>query len=103
MSMSRPRPPIHPGRVLVLEFLEPLDMTPYALAKALKVPRNRITRLVNGETAITTDTAFRLAQFFGNSPRFWLNLQSTFDVRASDDLAARVAQEVQPLKAAIGQ
>lgn len=97
--MSRQRPPIHPGRVLALEFLEPLDMTPYALARALKVPRNRITRLVNGKTSITTDTAFRLAQFFGNSPRFWLNLQATYDARANDELAKRVATEVAPLRA----
>lgn len=98
--MTRQRRPIHPGRVLTLEFLEPLGMTPYALAKALRVPRNRITRLVNGETSITTDTALRLAQFFGNSPRFWLNLQATYDVRANEELAARVAEEIVPLKAA---
>ncbi len=96
--MSR-RPPIHPGRVLALEFLEPLDMSPYALAKALLVPRNRITRLVNGQTAVTTDTAFRLAQFFSNSPRFWLNLQAAYDVRSAESLAARIAQEVRPLEA----
>lgn len=97
--MARQRSPIHPGRVLALEFLQPLEMTPYALAKALHVPRNRITRLINGETGITTDTAFRLAQFFGNSPRFWLNLQATYDVRSSEDLAAKVAAEVMPLRA----
>lgn len=93
------RPPIHPGRVLAIEFLEPLAMSPYALAKALLVPRNRITRLVNGQTAVTTDTAFRLAQFFGNSPRFWLNLQASYDVRSAESLAAQIAREVRPLEA----
>ena len=97
--MTRLRPPIHPGRVLAIEFLEPLKLTPYALAKAIRVPRNRVTRLVNGQTGITTDTALRLAQFFGNSPRFWLNLQATHDVRASAELAARVAEEVVPFGA----
>ena len=98
--MTTRRPPIHPGRVLALEFLEPLELTPYALAKAIHVPRNRITRLVNGQTGITTDTAFRLAAFFGNSARFWLNLQAAYEVRAADDLAQRLAQEITPLETA---
>jgi addiction module HigA family antidote len=90
------RAPIHPGRVLLLEFLEPIEMTPSSLATALHVPRNRVTRLVNGQSSMTTDTGFRLAQFFGNSPRFWLNLQSAYEVRCADALAARLADEISP-------
>ena len=97
--MPNRRRPIQPGRVLELEFLQPLEMTCYALSKALNVPRNRITRLVNGETGVTTDTAFRLARFFGNTPRFWLNLQASYDVRANEELASRVAAEVEPMAA----
>jgi addiction module HigA family antidote len=97
--MERHRKPIHPGRVLQLEFLEPLELTPYALAKALHVPRNRITRLVNGQTGVTTDTAFRLARFFGNSPRFWLNLQAAYEVRSGDELFQQISEEISPLAA----
>jgi addiction module HigA family antidote len=96
--MMRIRRPLHPGRILVLEFLEPLDMSPGALAKALNVPRNRVTRLVNGQIGFTTDTAFRLARFFGNGARFWLNLQVAYDVRTGEPLAEGIAREVRPLE-----
>lgn len=73
--------PMHPGEVLREEFLEPLNLTPYALAQALGVPRTRVERVVREETAITADTAHRLGRYFGTTPQFWINLQSEYDLR----------------------
>src|SRR5258706_12515297 len=70
--------PIHPGEVLDEEFLKPLAITEYRLAKGLRVPARRINEIVHGKRAITADTALRLGRFFRNSPRFWLNLQTGF-------------------------
>jgi antitoxin HigA-1 len=89
-------PPIHPGEILMEEFLKPLDLTQYRLAKSLSVPPRRINEIVQGKRAITADTALRLARFFGNSERFWLNLQTTYDLeREKDNLANRLLKEVQ--------
>ena len=74
------RPPIHPGEILKTEFLDELGLTAYALAKALRVPANRVTEIVNGERSITADTALRLARYLGTTPEFWLNLQAHFDL-----------------------
>jgi antitoxin HigA-1 len=74
------RAPIHPGEILKTEFLDELGLTAYALAKALCVPANRITGIVNGARAITADTALRLARYFGTTPEFWLNLQTHYDL-----------------------
>jgi addiction module HigA family antidote len=84
---------VHPGEILREEFLAPLDMTPYALAAKLRVPRTRIERLVQEETAVTPDTALRLARYFGTTPEFWLGIQNRFDVETArrtlnDDIAA---------------
>ena len=65
------RAPIHPGEILKTEFLDELGLTAYALAKALRVPSNRVTGIVNGDRGITADTALRLARYFGTSPEFW--------------------------------
>ncbi|NIJ41153.1 addiction module HigA family antidote [Parvibaculum indicum] len=73
-------PPIHPGEILREEFLRPLGLTPYALAKKLRVPRTRIERLAREETPVTTDTALRLAKFFGTTPQFWMNMQAAYDL-----------------------
>ncbi|MCD2179617.1 HigA family addiction module antitoxin [Rhizobium sp. C1] len=86
-------PPIHPGEILRELYLEPLEMTPYALAKQLHIPRTRIERIVAERSGITTDTALRLAKFFRTSPEFWMNLQSTYELkvdskRLADELAA---------------
>lgn len=86
-------PPIHPGEILLELYLEPLAMTPYALAKQLHIPRTRIERIVAERSGITTDTALRLAKFFRTSPEFWMNLQSTYELkvdskRLADELAA---------------
>lgn len=72
---------MHPGEVLREEFLEPLNLTPYALAQALDVPRTRVERIAREETAITADTAHRLGRYFGTTPQFWVNLQSEYDLR----------------------
>jgi len=89
-------PPIHPGEILLEEFLKPLGLTQYRLAKSLSVPPRRINEIGQGKRAITADTALRLARFFGNSERFWLNLQTTYDLELErDKLADRLPKEVQ--------
>ena len=88
-------PPIHPGEVLLSEFLEPMALSQYALAKAIGVPARRINEIVLGKRAITPDTALRLSRYFGLSERFWLNLQTRYDLElAKDRLADRLEQEV---------
>lgn len=72
---------VTPGEVLVAEFLKPLGLTEYRLAKDIGVPPRRINEIVHGRRAISTDTAFRFSQYFGNTPHFWLNLQSDFELR----------------------
>jgi len=82
-------PLIHPGEILLEEFLRPLDMNPHQMAMALRVPPNRIAQIIEGRRAITADTALRLGRYFGVNPQFWLNLQSAYELRA----AAREHQE----------
>jgi addiction module HigA family antidote len=87
--------PVHPGEILYEEFLRPLGLTQYRLAKNLGVPARRINEIVQGKRAITADTALRLARFFGNSERFWLNLQTAYDLeREKDNLGDRLLEEV---------
>ena len=76
--------PIHPGEILREEFLSPLALSPYALAKAARVPRTRIERLVREETPITADTALRLERVLGVDAAFWTNLQSAYDLRVAE-------------------
>lgn len=90
--------PIPPGEILLEEFLKPLGLTQYRLARSLSVPPRRINEIVHGKRAITADTALRLGRFFGNSERFWLNLQIAYDLeRERDNLAGRLSREVQVL------
>ena len=72
--------PVHPGEILQMEFLEPLGMSQYRLAKGIRVPPRRINEIVHGKRGISADTALRLARFFGTSERFWLNLQNRYDL-----------------------
>ena len=72
---------VHPGEILQQEFLEPMDITAYYLAKAIGVPQNRLSAIIRGQRAITADTALRLGKFFGTTPNFWLNLQNEYDLR----------------------
>src|SRR3546814_8056636 len=89
--------PTHPGRILCEAFLEPLGISASRLAKAIGVPKNRITGIVNGERAITSDTALRLARFFGVSAAFWANLQSRYDLDVSRrDHGAEIMENVEP-------
>lgn len=93
--LSTKLPPIHPGEVLLTEFLEPMQLSQYALAKAIGVPARRINEIVLGKRAITPDTALRLSRYFGLSERFWLNLQTRYDLEiAKDQLADRLEREV---------
>ena len=88
-------PPIHPGEVLLEEFLKPLLLSQYRLAKEIGVPARRINEIVHGKRAITPDTALRLSRYFGLSERFWLNLQTRYDLEIEKDrLADRLQREV---------
>jgi addiction module HigA family antidote len=89
-------PPIHPGEILIEEFLKPMGLSQYRLAKDISVPPRRINEIVHGKRSITADTALRLGRFFGISPQFWLNLQTRFDLEVTEDLLAeRLEKEVQ--------
>jgi addiction module HigA family antidote len=89
--------PIHPGAILAEEFLEPLGISAYALAKAISVPRNRITEILHGDRAITADTALRLGRFFGMSAEFWLGLQLDYELEvARATVGPRLDDEVVP-------
>ena len=91
-------PPIHPGEVLIEEFLKPMNITQYRLAKDISVPPRRINEIVHGHRSVTADTALRLGRYFGVSPQFWLNLQAHFDLeREEDRLGDRLDQEVHAL------
>ncbi len=85
-------PPIHPGEILLEEFLEPLGLSQYRLAKGISVPPRRINEIVHGKRAVTADTALRLARFFGTSDRFWLNLQTRFDLEVQKDKLGKLLE-----------
>lgn len=90
--------PVHPGEILLLEFLQPLGVSQYRLAKDINVPPRRINEIVKGTRSITANTALRLARYFATSDRFWLNLQSYYDLETERDrLGASLQKEVQTL------
>lgn len=96
----RKLPSIHPGEILQEEFLVPLSISQYRLAKEMSVPPRRINEIVRGTRAISADTALRLARYFGTSERFWLNLQARYDLEVEKDrLGDRLRREVRVLKA----
>jgi addiction module HigA family antidote len=89
-------PPIHPGEILLEEFLKPMGISQYRLAKDISVPPRRINEIIHGERAITPDTALRLSRFFGLSERFWIYLQTRYDLGIEKDrLSDRLEREVQ--------
>jgi len=93
--------PIHPGEILLEEFLEPMGISQYRLAKDIGVPPRRINEIVQGKRAISVDTALRMSRYFGLSERFWLNLQTRYDVEVEKDkLKGRLEQEVKVLNLA---
>lgn len=101
MPRRRKLLPIHPGEVLHEEFLVPLGISQYRLAKDTTVPPRRINEIVRGQRSITADSALRLARYFGTSERFWMNLQARFDLESEKDrLGARLQREVQVLSTA---
>jgi addiction module HigA family antidote len=99
--MSRRKvPPIHPGEILLEEFLAPLGISQYRLAKETSVPPRRINEIVHGTRSISADTALRLARYFGTTERFWLNLQAHYDLEiVRDRLGRRLEREVRVLAA----
>ena len=97
VAAGRKLPPVHPGDVLKMEFLEPLGLSVYQLAKDLKVQRSRLNEIVLGQRAVTSDTALRLAIYFGTTPDFWINLQTQHDLElANRTLRKRIEREVVP-------
>ena len=93
--------PIHPREILAEEFLSPLEISQYRLAKDISVPARRINEIVQGKRGISADTALRLSQYFGTSERFWINLQSHYDLEVQKDkLGTRLKKEVTALKRA---
>ena len=98
MATNRMRP-IHPGEILREEYLVPLNMSPHALAIGLRAPASRINDIVRERRAVTPDTALRLARCFGTTAQFWLNLQSSFDLkRAEIESGEKIDREVRPLE-----
>lgn len=97
---SRPTmAPIHPGEILMLEYLEPLGISQHRVAIAIGVPPRRINEIVHGKRGITANTALRLARFFRTSERFWLNLQSRYDLEVERDRLAGTLEKIEPLTA----
>jgi addiction module HigA family antidote len=87
--MRKQLAPVHPGEVLREDFLVPMKLSPYAVARACGVPRTRIERLAREQTAVTADTALRLARYLGTTPEFWMNMQAQYDLeRAADQMTA---------------
>lgn len=98
---TRKLSPIHPGEVLLEEFLKPLSISQYRLAKDISVPPRRINEIVLGKRSISPDTALRLSRYFGLSDRFWINLQARYDLEVEKDrLANRLEREVRVYAAA---
>ena len=100
-NKNRPMPPVHPGEILREDLMKPLGLSTAGLARDLKVPSARIRDIVNGRRGINTDTALRLARYFGNSAQFWMNLQAGYDLEvAMISSAEKIERDVHPRKAA---
>ena len=98
MAKRKKLAPIHPGEILLEEFLKPLGITMNRLAMDLHVPVTRIGDIVHGRRGITSDTALRLARYFGTTPEFWMNAQAAYDLESAEDaLLDRIEQEIRPL------
>lgn len=99
VTIPSDREPTHPGKMLLEEFLEPMEITQRELADAIRVPYQRINELVNGRRGITPSTALRLARFFGNSEGFWLNLQLRWDLYRAHRSEKEELARIRPLSA----
>ena len=93
-------PPIHPGEVLMVDFIDGFGITQHKLAVSIGVPPRRINEIVHGKCAITADTALRLGRYFGVSPQFWLNLQTRYELELAEDRVAEQIAAITPLKVA---
>lgn len=90
-------PNIHPGEVLLEEFLKPMELSQYRLAKDLNIPQTRVSQIVKGKRSVTADTALRLSKYFGTSARFWLGLQTDYDLEASTEALEGELAKIQQL------
>jgi addiction module HigA family antidote len=100
MNKMKIEPP-HPGEILLEEFMKPLNLSQYRVAKSINVPPRRINEIVHGQRSITADTALRLAKYFGNSPQFWMNIQTWYDLeKEKDHISAKIEHEVHPYNTA---
>ena len=97
VASGRRLPPVHPGAILRDEFLKPMQLSVYRLARDIKVSRPRMNEIVLGRRAVTTDTALRLARYFGTTPEFWINLQTRYDLDVADrTVRPEIDREVEP-------
>jgi addiction module HigA family antidote len=99
-AMAKKLPPVHPGEVLREEFLRPLNLSPYAVARAVGVPRTRIERLANEQTPVTADTALRLGRYFGTSAAFWMGIQTQYDLERAEDELGATLRKIAPAREA---
>lgn len=99
--MKRDFPPIHPGEILLEEFLQPMGISQYQLAKTIGVPARRINEIVHGKRAITPDTGLRMSRAFGLGPNFWISMQSRYDVEVAKDQLEEVLDSIKPLNVAL--
>lgn len=100
MTTTKKIAPIHPGEILMEDFIEGFNITQNKLAVSIGVPPRRINEIVHGKRAITADTALRLAKYFGTSAQFWLNLQTHYDLDIAEDRVAETINAIKPLQVA---
>ena len=100
METKTVMPPVHPGEILLEEFLKPLEVSQYQLAKEISVPARRVNEIVHGQRRISADTALRLARYFGTSERFWMNLQTRYDLEIEKDHLGGALDPIKPLQSA---
>ena len=93
-------PPVHPGEILLEDFIEGFEITQHKLAVSIGVPPRRINEIVHGKRGITADTALRLGKYFGVEPIFWMNLQNHYEIEAAEDKALAEIERIQPIQAA---
>ena len=91
---------IHPGEVLLEEFLVPMEVSAYRLSKDIEIPQTRISQIIKGKRRITADTALRLSSYFGNSAKFWLGLQDDYDIEEEKSLKEATFRKIQQLRSA---
>jgi antitoxin HigA-1 len=99
MKLSKMLSPAHPGEVLLKDYLKPMGLSQYRLAKSIRVPPRRVNEIVLGSRGITADTALRLARFFGTTVEVWMNLQSRFEIEQAQDRLADELAHIEPVRA----